>query len=113
MCHFTSELPVISPKKIKKKRRYPRNVKSSSDTNSNTVKARESLFKSLPSNKDTLPVSVNSQYLESSSCESENKKDHLFTSTPVKFNLDEDFPTIHDVSTRSVDSGFVNQEQAC
>ncbi|XP_046848150.1 codanin-1-like [Xenia sp. Carnegie-2017] len=100
-CHFTSELPVISPKKIKKKRRYPRNVKSSSDTSSNTVKARESLFKSSPSNKDTLPLSVNSQYLGSSSCESKNKKDHLFTSTPVKFNLDEDFPTIHDVSTRN------------
>ena len=109
-CHFTSDLPVISPKKIKKKRRLPRHRTPTSDTSNDSTKssARGSLFSTPPSGKGgnmmmspigrvqarntTSPV-ANHHSGHSSDSNERSKVPHV-TSTPVKFNIDEDFPPV-------------------
>ena len=123
-CHFTSELPVISPKKIKKKRRLPKHRTPTSDTSNDSVKssARGSLFSTPPSGKvgniTTSPIervsaknvkkspnnsaSVAGRHSGNSSDGNERVKAPHVTSTPIKFNLDEDFPPVssHSASSR-------------
>ena len=128
-CHFTSDLPVISPKKIKKKRRLPRHRTPTSDTSNDSTKssARGSLFSTPPSGKGgnvtMSPIErvqsrkvkespnindspVANQHSGNSSDGSERSKVLHVTSTPVKFNLDEDFPPVssQNISARWVKS---------
>jgi hypothetical protein len=128
-CHFTSELPVISPKKIKKKRRLPKHRTPTSDTSNDSTRssARGSLFTTPPSGKggnvtmspiarvhgrnikesphETLSPLANHHSGNSSDGNERNRVVHV-TSTPVKFNLDEDFPP---VGSQNISARFVGR----
>lgn len=113
--HFTPDVPVISPKKIKKRKKMPQRYSTSSDTSNDSKRssARGSLFSTPPSarlgNINVSPVAGDQQerlnissgisppvknQSHNSSGGSVARDVSQVTSTPVKFNLDEDFPPV-------------------